>query len=257
MTAIVEAPVNLNTLKIHTGPPPLDGSEPTVGILVPEQLDIGRFLHRIVHILSFLTDIPIRYAHKMGGDSLIDESTDDAQFLKSFATKQIYEEFTMECTTRSFSLPSVDNSTLEALAAKELGLTLYAQALLLQEPIAAYCEFWKLLESAFGVKGDQLISCLSDFMPAQQLKFTTDELRQLHILRGRASHAESRSGIDEYRFVFTKTNRRLPRLKCLAERVILTKKTWGDKSTATEELASVTAYVDANDRMVLINPQAR
>ncbi len=254
VTAIIETPVNRDTLSIQTGPQPLDRSAPTKGIAVPERTDVGRLLPRVVHILSFLTDIPIRYAHKLGGDSLVAESSDDAEFLDNFETKQIHVELTATVSTRSFSLPSVDTATLEALATKELGLALYAQALLIQEPIAAYREFWKLLESAFGEKDDQLICCLSDFPPAQELGFTMDELKQLHILRGRASHAESRSGVKEHRFVFTETTRRLPRLKCLAERVILTKKTWGVRTTSTEALASVAGYVDANDDMVLIKP---
>lgn len=253
-TATIETPVNCNTLSIQTGPQPLGGGSPTKGIAVPEQADVARFLPRVVHILSFLTDIPIRYAHKLGGDSLVAESSVDAECLKQFETQQIYLELTATCSTRSFSLPSVDTETLEALATKELGLALYAQALLIQEPIAAYREFWKLLESAFGAKDKQLICYLSDFASAQELRFTTDELNQLCTLRGRASHAESRSGVEEHRFVFAETTRRLPRLKCLAERVILTKKTWGVRTTGTQALASVTSYVDANDGMVLIKP---
>ncbi len=253
-TAIVEAAVNREGLSIQTGPTPLDGSEPTKGISVPERLDVGRFLPRIVHILSFLTDVPIRYAHKLGGDSLVPESSDDAQFLESFETWQVHEELTATVSVRSFSLPSVGSETLNALASKELGLALYAQALLLQEPIAAYREFWKVLESAFGEKDDQLICCLADYAPAQRLGFTGDELRQLHTLRGRASHAESRSGVKEHRFVFAETTRRLPRLKCLVEQIILTKKTWGVRTTATERLAPVVAYADSNDRLVLIRP---
>jgi hypothetical protein len=188
----------------------------------------------------------------LGGDSLIAESSDDAQFLEDLETTQIHEELSATVSTRSFSLPSVDDVTLEALAKKELGLALYAQALLLQEPIAAYREFWKLLESAFGEKNTQLISSLSDFTPAQQLGFTIDELKELHALRGRASHAESRSGVKEHRSVFADTTRRLPRLKCLAERIVLTKKTWGVRTRDTEALASVIAYIDANDNLVLI-----
>lgn len=253
-TAIIETPVNRDTLSIQTGPKPLDGSTPTIGIAVPERMDVGRFLPRVVHILSFLTDIPIRYAHKLGVDSLVAESSGDAEFLNNFETQRIHEELTATLSTRSFSLPSVDTETLEALATKERGLALYAQALLIQEPIAAYREFWKLLESAFGAKDDELICCLSDFAPAQQLGFTSDDLRQLHILRGRASHAESRSGVEEHRFVFAETTRRLPRLKCLAERVILTKKTWGIRTTDTEVLTSVTGYIDADDGMDLIKP---
>ena len=253
-TAIIETPVNRDTLSIQTGRKPLDGSAPTKGIAVPERINVGRLLPRVLHILSFLTDIPIRYAYKLGGDSLVAESSDDAEFLDSFETQRIHLEATSTPSTRSFSLPSVDTETLKSLATKELGLALYAQALLIQEPIAAYREFWKLLESAFGATDKKLICYLSDFAPAQQLGFTSDELRQLHTLRGRASHAASRSGVEEHRSVFAETTRRLPRLKCLAERIILTKKMWGIRATGTDVLTSLTGYIDANNGIVLIKP---
>lgn len=254
-TVVIEVPVNRDTLSIKTDPIHLDGSAPEKGIAIPEKSDVGRFLSQIVHILSFLTDIPIRYAYKSGRASLIAENSEDTTFLESLGTKQIHEEFSVLISSRSFSLSSIDNTIFNALTKKEIGLALYAQALLVQEPIAAYRDFWKLLESAFGEKDDKLIQCLSDYPPAQELKFKSEELRQLNILRGRASHAESRLGVDEHRKVYSDISRRLLRLKCLAERVVLTKKTWGIKSLDIEVLASVKSYVNSDDVLVYINPK--
>ena len=62
------------------------------------------------------------------------------------------------------------------------------------------------------------------------------------ILRGRASHAESKSGIRELRDVITETRNALPRLKNLAEQVILTKKTWGIPTQDIERLARLTSH---------------
>ena len=156
--------------------------------------------------------------------------------------------------TQTFSLPRVDDQTLDALARKEAGMALYAEALLLQEPIGTFREFWKVLESAFAAKDAQLIRCLSEYTPAEQLGFTQTELRGLHTLRGRASHAESRYGLDEHESVLAETSSRLARLKCLAEQVILTKKTWGVRTTECERLAPVSAFIDANGGEVLIRP---
>jgi hypothetical protein len=41
------------------------------------------------------------------------------------------------------------------------------------------------------VKDNELVAQLAQYGPATQLGFDGDELRELHTLRGRASHAES------------------------------------------------------------------
>jgi hypothetical protein len=250
-TAIVECPVKREGLSIHTGREPFDGSAPEKGILVPEQADLSRFLTRVIDILLFLTDVPIRYARKLA-NPLIPETPDDEHFLKSLGTRKVYAVNTVRHTIRSFSLPIVDNHTLESLVSKELGLALYAQALFLSEPIAAFREFWKVLESAFGEYDRQLIGYLADFAPAQDMGFTRDEIKDLYELRGSASHAASKSGIEQHRSDFNETSHRLPRLKCLVEQVILTKKTWGIRTLQTERLAPIAAYIDPDDVVVLI-----
>jgi hypothetical protein len=84
------------------------------------------------------------------------------------------------------------------------------------------------------------------------MEFDRDELRELHTLRGRASHAESRSGVHELEHVERECGARLARLSCLAERVILTKRSWGYPTTAVEELSPLLAYVRREGRVVYI-----
>ena len=116
-----------------------------------------------------------------------------------------------------------------------------ATALALGTSSARFREVWRLLEAAFQLKDNDLIQRLAErlpeYGPVRQLGFDRDELRELHTLRGRASHAESRSGVHELEHVERECGARVARLKCLAERVILTKKSWGSPTTGVEELS--------------------
>jgi len=204
-----------------------------------------------VHLLSFLIDIPIRYAHCAHLDCLIPEGAADERHLDALGTRRIAHRLRATVGVRTFSMSQISEHVLAVLAAKETGLALYAQALLLQEAIAAFREFWKVLESAFGEQDKELIRCLADFGPAKELGFTLDELEALLTLRGRASHATSRAGIKEHRHVRNETARLLPRLKCLVEQVIVTKRTWGVKALETDRVAPVLAYVGPDNSIVI------
>jgi hypothetical protein len=98
-------------------------------------------------------------------------------------------------------------------------LQIYAEALQLRTPQARYRDFWRVLESAFGAKGRPLLELLAQFQPLQQIDVTLAEFQELHVYRGRASHAESRKGVAELRRVRGFTMEREGRLKCFAERV--------------------------------------
>ena len=93
------------------------------------------------------------------------------------------------------------------------------------------------MASGFGVQGYELIRCLSTYQPAQQLGFCEQELKSLLFLRGRASHASSSAGIEEMNSVNREVAENLPRLKCLVEQLLITKKSWGFKTQATDRLA--------------------
>jgi hypothetical protein len=89
---------------------------------------------------------------------------------------------------------------------------------------------------------------------ATRLKFDRDELERLRVLRGRASHAQSRAKAGKQELVDVERDcaRAIPRLKTLVERVILTKKSWGYPTIDVEELTPVQAYTTADGVVVLL-----
>lgn len=54
---------------------------------------------------------------------------------------------------------------------------------------------------------------------------------------------ESRSGVLELRHVRSFTSEHEGRLKCIAERVLVTKKDWGSRSLAVAELARLRSWI--------------
>lgn len=250
--ASVECEVDPAGLELRKGQEPLSGSDPYVGIHVPESSALSDYLGRVVDAISFVVDTPIRHSHKASDDVLIPESSDDASLLEDFQTSRVFSPLSARVSIRTFFASEITGEVFKALLGRDLGLSLYHHALMSQDPVASFREYWKLLESAFGTKGDDLVDLLSDYKPAQQLDFTEDELSFLRKLRGRASHGASRTGIEEHRNVIYETSRKLPRLKCLAEQVLLTKRTWGAPTKETERLAEINAYIDSESNPVLI-----
>ena len=251
-TAILERAVNPHGLELREGPESLDGSAPEYRLYVPESANLGQYLGRVINLISFLVDTPIRYSHKLQEDVLIPESSEDESRLSEFPTRRVFHSIFARSSIRTFSTSQFEEVTYESLLQKELGLALYQHALLSQEPLASYREYWKLLESAFGVQDNKLVELLSRYDPAQEIGFTEDELSELLILRGRASHAQSNAGIAEHDYVVSETSKKLPRLKCLVEQVVLTKRTWGVPATAIDRLAEVNAYIDSEGTTVFI-----
>lgn len=254
VTLLLTVPVDVETLSTTTGPLLLGGGSGELGIEVPEYSIVFPALSTFVHLLSFITDTPIRHSSRIAEHCLVPDSVDDVARLDALGTRRIHHSLRLSMIARSTDLSINDQSLMKYLGTKEAGLALYSQALLVQEPIATYREFWKILESAFGEKDDSLIRLVALFPPATKLGFEHGELKALLVLRGRASHANSRSGIKELRSVSQLVSAALPRLKCLVEQVILTKKTWGVSSTETEREMKVDSYVRPDGQRVFIRP---
>ena len=113
--------------------------------------------------------------------------------------------------------------------------------------VAQFRELWRVLEAAFGRKDKNLLGRLDRYQPARDLEFKYAELEHLWILRGRASHAESRDGVDELVRVEQECARRLPRLKNLVERVISTEDSWGSRGQGVAELLPLQGYVGPDE----------
>ena len=250
-TGFIEASIDPQELSLSEENKTLDGTTIPSRIIAPNTLDLGHTVSKIVHALSFITDIPIHMARLLFRDKLIPETPEDVKRLESFGTNEIHHGLDITLSIRTFVSSDLREDSLNKLIEKETGLAIYAQALLQQEPVGLFRELWKVLESAFGVKHKKLIKCLIEYEPAKQLRFSEDELCSLLILRGRASHADSSAGMEELRHVNQDVAGKLPRLKCLVEQVLLTKKTWGLKSIYTDRLAKLSAYIGTNGSGVI------
>jgi hypothetical protein len=195
--------------------------------------------------LTFLTDVPLAVNRLVGQAELVPESEEDTATLEALGTRLLLEAMATHIATRTFG-QDVDSKTLEALIPKTVGLRIYSDAVSLYADVPKYREFWRVLESAFGLQGKELVAALASYAPAQELGFDSDELKELLVLRGQVSHAATRGGLAELLRVGGIATDRVSRLKCLAERVILTKRTWGTRDCEIDELMPATAWVNVD-----------
>ena len=198
--------------------------------------------------LTFLTDIPLGVNRLMLRSELVAENEEDRATLDALGTRLVLEEMATHIATRTFG-ECVDAQILEALIPKTVGLRIYADAVALHADVPKYREFWRVLESGFGLQGRELVAALTSYAPAQELGFDSDELNALLVLRGQVSHAATRGGLAELLRVGGIATERVSRLKCLAERVILTKRAWGIRDCEVHELMPATAWVNADGQI--------
>jgi hypothetical protein len=248
--ATIEGAVDALGLKTHRRYDPLHKKHLEPRIVVPEAAAHYSIFKSFINIYSFITDIPIRIV-AMEGKKLIPETAEDEKSLKSLGTALLHSDLSSIPGMRTFALPSLSSETLDELLGKEVGMALYAQALKLPDSMSSFQELWKILESAFGQIDARLVRSLSEYSPAMELGFTPKELENLRILRGRASHASSRSGMTELNDVQRETASMKPRLKCLVEQVLLTKKVWGTKSLEINRLAALSGFIRSDSSTVL------
>lgn len=200
--------------------------------------------------LTFLTDVPLKVSRPFPPSELIAESAEDIAALDAFGTRQVYAESRALLAIRTFQ-PIVDADAIRALIPRTVGLRLYADAIALNSDVATYRELWRILESAFGLQDKPLVDALATYAPARELGFDREELHALMVLRGKASHAATKGGLAEILRVGDLTSERRDRLKCLVERVILTKKTWGARSGGLQELTPARSWVGRDGQIVL------
>ena len=242
-TGYVEGNVDRNKLRLSDEDVSADGTEMPPRIVVPMNLEYQQIANRTCYILSFVIDVPVRCARTIQADTLIAEGDEDEKCLSEFGTSTIFHTLGTSLELRTFVISDLRNDHLDIFVKRESGIALYSQALLQLESTGRYRDFWRVLESAFGVKNADLVNCLEEYKPAREMGFTKSELEELLVLRGRASHAYSSAGIKEIRDVGKDIDRRLARLKNLAERVILTKKTWGVRSLGIDPIAHLAGFV--------------
>lgn len=211
-----------------------------------------RYLDDFIDCLSFLTDLPVHVRH-VGRGKLIPESQDEIDLIEKVGSDEPFTPTELTISVRTTSL-MVDEDNIRALmAGPRVGVRLYADALRLSLPTSKFREFWRVLESAFNQKGKSLVKCLANYKPAMDICFDEEELNELLVLRGRASHAETSVPDIELNEVEGLCQSKITRLSTLVERVILTKRTWGARSGGVRKPApAVMSYVGKDGGMVVI-----
>jgi hypothetical protein len=214
------------------GPPGLriQGDEP------PERI----ILSELASAITFLADSPVTFGTR--DKRFVPDTEEDQEMLDRFGTDRAHRETGLQVATRTFTAP-VTADNISALLDKTTGLELYSAALKAGLAHAQFRDLWRVLESAFREKNEELVKLLAAYPPAVAMQFDEKELKALLVLRHRASHAYSRAGLTEVLRVERACGESLPRLKNLVERVVLTKAEWGDAGLDTDELTELLAYV--------------
>jgi hypothetical protein len=211
-----------------------------------------RHLDDVIDGLSFLVDMSLRY-RPAGRGLLVPEGPEDADLIEGVGSDEPFSATGLKIFIRTTSLV-VDGENVQAIVGgPRIGVRLYADALRLSLPTSQFREFWRVLESAFGQKDKALVNSLAEYKPAKEIEFDAVELKELLTLRGRASHAETSAPDTELSRVEGLCDDKLPRLRNLVERVILTKRTWGAPSGGTNNSPPpVMSYVNKAGGVVVI-----
>jgi hypothetical protein len=249
-TGYLEGPVDRETLRVTDQRTLLSGETVPQGIDLPEMSDFADEIAGVANVIAFVADVPVLMARCSHLDALVSEDAQDQELFAKLGTRELDKTMRSLVSLRTFTPGDLRSDYLDVLLARRPGVALYAHALLTNDSRGRFCEFWRVLESAFGAADDKLVQCLAGFDGAKELEFTVPELKGLLTLRGRASHANSRRGLKEIRDVGRETATQLPRLKCLVERVILTKKSWGTKALGVDPLSRLAGYVRSENRVV-------
>jgi hypothetical protein len=207
-----------------------------------------------ISALTFLTDVPIALSSPHDKNRFVPETDEDRELLERLGTDLPYSTGYALVSMRTFRLSGATDETIASLMSKHSGLHLYANAMQANLAVAQFRELWRVLEATFGKRDDELMALLAKYEPAKKLRFDEAEIRQLLVLRGRASHAQSKAGIKELVFVDKECTNKLPRLKTLCERVILTKKDWGYPTVGADELLPLSGFIGPANSIVTFKP---
>lgn len=212
----------------------------------------GDLVDDVIDGLSFLIDKPLNI-RSAGRSQLVPENQADRKQLKAVGSDEPYTSTGGVASIRTVSL-EVNVANVKALMdGPRVGVRLYADALRLLLDTSRFRELWKVLESAFNSKGKALVKLVASYEPAKKMGFDESELEHLRQLRGRAGHAETGTPDKEFAYVESECSKLLPRLQCLAERIILTKKSWGVQSGGVGmDAPPMKSYVGKGGGVVLI-----
>jgi hypothetical protein len=201
-------------------------------------MECGQIAHDIASALTLLLDVPLAFARAGRGDHVVAETDQERQLLRGLGSNTLCLDVRAERGTSAYWSQTLTSEQITGVLGRSVGLRLYSDALHGTRPTSQFRDYWRVLESAFRAHEEALVDLLANYPPALELHFTRDELQGLLIIRNRASHANSRagSGLREVIQISRDCTNVLPRVKSLAKRVILTKKSWGYPAIAVEEV---------------------
>ena len=183
----------------------------------------------ITNALTFLYDSKINMSIKISEAYLEPENEKEQKLLESFETKTIRQPGILTIQA-GMSSPKFDASAILHLIPKTIGLEIYAQAISTNESLIQFRELWRVLESAFTLTDEKLCKTLSKFQPVMDVPLSYQSIKNLLVLRGRASHANSKKGANEARALRVECEENLSTLKNLVSIVIDHKSPWGNPS---------------------------
>jgi hypothetical protein len=205
----------------------LAGDEPRETVLV----------QALVGAIAFLTDIPLTLGTAFHLSRFDPEDEADEAVLREFGTADVFMGTAAQVVRRAFLDEPLTGDRLEWLLQRPLGVRLYGDAIRANSLSGEFRDLWRVLESAFGLGGSDLVAALAAFGPATALGFDETSLEALLTLRNRASDASSKGGLEEVLGVERECRARRSGLKLLVERVILTKQRWGTPADGVETTA--------------------
>ena len=230
--------------------------EPVIGLRLKNDEAVEPVLvHDFVSALSFLTEVPMALSRPIHDDCFMAEGDEDQHLLDQFGTNRPFiGSSSAVASLRTTAGPVTAERIAALLPSRRIGLRIYADALKSTFAPAQFRELWRVLESAFSRKDEELVGLLATYPPAVQLGFVHGELQELLVLRGRASHATSKpeTALEEVVHVEHQCTAALPRLRTLAERVITTKRSWGYPTPGVDEVLPLRGYVGPKGELVFI-----
>lgn len=249
----VEVPVDRYGLRLapHSRVRATDeNGEEAPAIEMPETGVASVVARQVADAIAFITRCPISLFGRAEAPVLIPDDEADSEALDALGTRLVHLQLVGRAGAM-MSLPLVAGN-VASLYQRATGIRLYADALRMGTSAGQLREFWRTLESAFGEKDDVLVDLLSRCEAATDMEFTSDELHDLLVLRGRASHASSRANtsIEEVAAVEREAAEVVGRLQGLAESLIVRKSDWGIRTLGVDASAPRYPYARRDGTVV-------
>jgi hypothetical protein len=243
---VVAVPVDAMQLRLEEHSRVREGDGPELpAIDVPDWPAASLVARGVADAVAFIARCPTTLIGRLEPTpELLPDDEDDARILESLGTRLIYSPMT---STPSASMRlRLNGQNVALLCQRPSGIRLYADALKMGTRSGQFRELWRVLEAAFGAKHHELVDLLARCPAATEMEFDRDELHELLVLRGRASHASSRDDMQEVVRVEEAAQKVVGRVSGLAESLIVRKADWGKRTVGVDPTSPSYPYVRRN-----------